>query len=110
MGHFLTKLEDNGIISCIPGKTRMVISLLFMKGMMVMTEKRIQFRDSDDVETFVKAAGQCDFDIDILYDHIYIDAKSFLGVLGLGLRKELTVKYFGENVKFENVLKNYAVA
>ncbi len=42
--------------------------------------------------------------------HIYIDAKSILGVLGLGLRKELTVKYFGENAKFENTLKNYAVA
>ena len=75
-----------------------------------MTEKRVKFQNPEDVEDFVKAAGQCDFEIDILYDHIYIDAKSFLGVLGLGLRKDLTVKYFGENAKFEKMLKNYAVA
>lgn len=75
-----------------------------------MTEKRIRFTDSEDVETFVNAAGECDFEIDILYDHIYVDAKSFLGVLGLGLRRDLTVKYFGENAKFEDTLKNYAVA
>lgn len=81
-----------------------------MKGMKVMTEKRVWFKDSEEVENFVSAAGQCDFEIDSLCDHIYIDAKSILGVLGLGLRKELTVKYFGENAKFENTLKNYAVA
>ncbi len=75
-----------------------------------MTEKRVRFRDSEDVENFVNAAGQCDFDIDILYDHIYVDAKSFLGVIGLGFKKDLTVKYFGENDKFETMLKNYAVA
>ena len=75
-----------------------------------MVEKRVKFQNSEDVEDFVKAAGQCDFDIDILSDHIYIDAKSLLGVLGLGLRKELTVKYFGQNANFETMLKDYAVA
>ena len=52
--------------------------------MIIVTEKRVWFRNSEDVENFVNAAGQCDFDIDILSDHIYIDAKSLLGVLGLG--------------------------
>ena len=75
-----------------------------------MTERKVRFKDSEEVENFVNAAGQCDFEIDILSDHIYIDAKSFLGVLGLGLRKDLTVQYFGENAKFEKMLKNYAVA
>ena len=75
-----------------------------------MTEKRVSFKDSEDVENFVNAAGQCDFDIDILYDHIYVDAKSFLGVIGLGFKKELTVKYFGKNDIFETMLQNYAVA
>lgn len=75
-----------------------------------MTEKKVRFQSSEDVENFVNAAGKCDFEIDIQYDHIYIDAKSFLGVLGLGFRRELTVKYFGENAQFENTLANYAVA
>lgn len=75
-----------------------------------MREQKVKFKNSEDVENFVNVAGQCDFEIDITYDHIYIDAKSFLGVLGLGLRKELKVQYFGENAKFESMLKNYAVA
>lgn len=75
-----------------------------------MTKKTVLFRNSEDVEEFVRAAEQCDFEIDILYDHIYIDAKSILGVLGLGLRKNLTVQYFGENPAFEKKLKDYAVA
>lgn len=75
-----------------------------------MKEKKVKFQNSEEVEDFVKAAGQCDFEIDILYDHIYIDAKSFLGVLGLGLRKNLTVQYVGENAGFENMLENFAVA
>ena len=75
-----------------------------------MVERKVRFKDSEEVENFVNAAGQCDFEIDILSDHIYIDAKSFLGVLGLGFKKELTVKYFGEDAKFESMLDNYAVA
>lgn len=75
-----------------------------------MIEKRVQFTNTEDVEDFVRTAGQCDFDIDILYQHVYIDAKSFLGVLSLGFSKELTVKYFGQNANFEKMLRNYAVA
>ncbi len=75
-----------------------------------MVERKVRFKDSEEVENFVNAAGQCDFEIDILSDHIYIDAKSFLGVLGLGFKKDLTVKYFGEDAKFESMLDNYAVA
>lgn len=84
--------------------------MYFVKGMIVMIKKTVQFKNSEDVEEFVKAAGQCDFEIDILCDHIYIDAKSILGVLGLGLRKDLTVQYFGENPVFEKALNDYAVA
>lgn len=73
-------------------------------------ETKVQFTNTDDVEEFVKAAGQCDFDIDISYQHAYIDAKSFLGILSLGLSRELTVKYFGQNANFENMLKNYKLA
>ncbi len=75
-----------------------------------MTEKRIQFENTAEVAEFVKTAGQCDFDIDILYQHVCVDAKSLLGMLGLGLSKELTVQYFGENATFEKMLMNYAVA
>ena len=70
-----------------------------------MTEKRVWFKDSEEVENFVSAAGQCDFEIDIFYNRIIIDAKSILGVLSLDLTRVLTVEYDGENKEFEAFLE-----
>ena len=81
--------------------------------MSVMVEKRIKLTELDDVKEFVRAASQCDFDIDVSdvsYNRVVIDAKSILGVLSLGLSKALTVKYGGNNLQFENVLSKYATA
>ena len=64
----------------------------------------------EEVKEFVHAAEKCDFDIDVFYNRIIIDAKSMLGVLSLDLSRELTVKYGGKNNTFENVLCKYACA
>lgn len=74
-----------------------------------MKEKKIRLMATEDVQEFVNAAERCEFDIDVLHERVMIDAKSLLGVLGLGLSKELTVKYWGDNSAFENVMKKYAV-
>lgn len=58
---------------------------------------------------FVAAATQCDFDIDVYYNRVVIDAKSILGVLSLDLRNVLTVQYDGENEAFEAFLEKMAV-
>lgn len=73
-----------------------------------MSEKRIKLVATEDVQEFVKAAGKCDFDINVMYQRAMVDAKSFLGVLSLGLSKELTLRYWGENPVFENVVQKYA--
>ncbi len=75
-----------------------------------MNEKIIKLADADEVCDFVSAAGKCDFDVDISDQRMVIDAKSILGVMGLGIEKELTVKYGGEDLSFENVLNKYTVA
>ena len=64
----------------------------------------------DEVQHFVDITSRCDFDIDISYNRVIIDAKSFLGVLSLDLNRELTVKYGGHDMNFENVLSKYATA
>ncbi|MEZ3502231.1 MAG: HPr family phosphocarrier protein [Lachnospiraceae bacterium] len=64
----------------------------------------------DDVIDFVKAATECDFDIDLNYNRILIDAKSILGVMGMDLNNILTVRCYGESLQFENFLQKYAVA
>lgn len=78
--------------------------------MLERTEKRIKLTEMEDVKEFVQAAGNCDFDVDISYNRVIIDAKSMLGVLSLDLTRELTVKYGGNNMQFENVLNKYATA
>ena len=75
-----------------------------------MNEKVIKLADVEEVCDFVRAAGMCDFDIDISDQRMVIDAKSILGVMGLGIKKELTVKYGGDDITFENVLNKYTVA
>ena len=41
-----------------------------------MNEKKIKLMATEEVQEFVKAAGDCDFDIDILYQRMIVDAKS----------------------------------
>ncbi len=81
-----------------------------MMTMVERTEKKIRLNELEEVKEFVHAAGKCDFDIDVSYNRIIIDAKSMLGVLSLDLTRELTVKYGGKDLQFENVLSKYTVA
>ena len=73
-----------------------------------MQERTIKLSQIQDVKDFVSAAGRCDFDIDIFYNRITIDAKSILGILSLDHRKVLTVMFDGFNEKFSGVLAKYA--
>ena len=75
-----------------------------------MNEKVIKLADAEEVCDVVRAAGRCDFDIDITDQSAVIDAKSILGVMGFGMQKRLIVTYGGEDVRFEDVLRKYAVA
>ena len=70
-----------------------------------MKQKRIFLGTIEDAKEFVAAASKCDFDIDIFYNRIIIDAKSILGVLSLDLTRVLTVEYSGENEDFEKLLE-----
>ena len=54
-----------------------------------MIERKIRLSDTEEVKEFVRAAGKCDFDIDVCYNRAVIDAKSLLGMLYLGLSKDL---------------------
>ena len=65
------------------------------------------------VQEFVHAAELCDFDVDIAndgYGRYVVDAKSFLGVMGLDLGGCLVVSYNGYDERFENYLNSKRVA
>ena len=62
-----------------------------------MTEKIIRLKEIQDVHEFVRLADACDFDVNIGYDRISIDAKSIVGVMGLDLGRPLRVDFDGES-------------
>lgn len=80
-----------------------------VKGVVFMESVEIKLQAPEDVKELVAAAEKCDFDIDIVYQRIIVDAKSFLGVLSMGLEKSLTVSCHGYNKEFCNTLKKYSV-
>ena len=62
-----------------------------------MTERIIRLKEIQDVHEFVRLADACDFDVNIGYGRISIDAKSIVGVMGLDLGRPLRVDYNGES-------------
>ncbi|MDD3659659.1 MAG: HPr family phosphocarrier protein [Lachnospiraceae bacterium] len=74
-----------------------------------MFERKIKL-NPEDVKGFVAAAAKCDFDVDVTYNRVVIDAKSILGVLGMDLSRVLTVRCFGYDQDFDRTLKAYALA
>ena len=79
-----------------------------MKEVFVMRERKIKL-NPEQAEEFVSASSKCDFDIDIFYNRVIIDAKSILGVLGLDFNRELTVQYAGYDNNFERTMDKFAV-
>lgn len=73
-----------------------------------MRERKIKLQPEQATE-FVAASSKCDFDIDVFYNRVVIDAKSILGVLGLDFNKELTVQYAGYDNNFESFINQFAV-
>ena len=71
-------------------------------------QRRIMLPTVADAKEFVSVASKCDFDIDVFYNRVIIDAKSILVVLSLDLTRVLTVSYSGENQEFEEFLDEKA--
>lgn len=75
-----------------------------------MVERQIKLTTNEDVKEFVNQASKCDFDIDVFYNRVVIDAKSILGVLSMDLTKVLTVRCNGHDERFDEFLNKFAVA
>ena len=76
--------------------------------MIIMEEKRIKLTSVAAAKDFVIRASKCDFDIDVYYNRVIIDAKSLLGVLSLDLTRVLTVCMHGEDEEFSSYLEELA--
>ena len=75
-----------------------------------MVEKKIQLKAFSEVKEFVKAAEKCEYDVDVFYNRVVVDAKSILGVMSMDLTRPLTVKYHVEDQDcFEQTLNKFAM-
>ena len=75
-----------------------------------MLEKKIQLKAFSDVKEFVKAAEKCEYDVDVFYNRVVVDAKSILGVMSMDLTRPLTVKYHVEDKDcYEQTLNKFAM-
>ena len=72
--------------------------------------KKFRINSANDVEEFVKIASGFDFDIDLVSGTVYLDAKSLLGVLSMGLKRELNVITMVEDQQFASAIKKFSVA
>ena len=82
--------------------------MIHLEGGASMSEKHIRL-SPDTVITFVKKSQQCDFNIDVTYDRIEVDAKSLLGMLSLDFTKIMNVRYYGSNEDLEGYMNELAV-
>ena len=74
---------------------------------MTTANKTIKINDIEAAKKSVSAAVRCPFDIDIVSKgKIFIDAKSILGVLSLGIEEPLELKYEGYDENFESIVSS----
>ena len=74
-------------------------------------KSKIILKTPHDVEEFVNAAAKCDGEVDLTRGVVFIDGKSLLGVMTMGLERELEVRVTGAPAdKFKQVVKKFAVA
>lgn len=73
---------------------------------------KILLQNTEDAEEFVRAASQCGGDIDLHSGVVYIDGKSLLGVLAMGVKREMDVHVSEQqaNAGFFNAVKKFVVA
>ena len=71
--------------------------------------KLIKLNALEDAQEFVTTASEFDFDIDMRFNKVIIDAKSFLGVLSL-LSYPVMIFSQGRNSEFDKLLEKYAIA
>ena len=54
-------------------------------------ELKVMLKNEKDVQEFVQAATVCPEAIDLKSGAIYLDAKSLLGVMSMGMKREMQV-------------------
>lgn len=88
----------------------MVITILVQRKGVDRMETRIKLQTPQDVQEFVNAAAKVECDVNLKGGVVFIDGKSFLGVMTMGLMRELVVHTNEVDKNFNKSIKKFAVA
>lgn len=99
----LKKIDAIKWLNCF-GKLFVVIGV-------ILKMFKIRLENTNDAEEFVKAASKCGGDVDLHSGVVYIDGKSLLGVLAMGIKRELNVSLNNqEDSVLMNAVQKFVVA
>lgn len=75
-----------------------------------MSQRTIIFSRPEDVLNFVRTAEKYPYDMDLESGRAVVDAKSLLGLMNLGLNKEIELKVYDENCQdlFDEISEYFA--
>ena len=73
-------------------------------------ELKEMLKNEKDVQEFVQAATVCPEAIDLKSGAIYLDAKSLLGVMSMGMKREMQVLCSNYDPVFVQSVRKFAVA
>ena len=65
---------------------------------------KIKLNSPEDVANFSKIINQCSFDVDIVSQHTYVDAKSVLGLYSINLREPVTLDAHGDDAECADLM------
>ena len=67
-----------------------------LKGVKAVFTREIHL-SRETVQDFVSEASKCDFDVDLGYNRIVVDAKSIMGIFSLDLSKPIDLNIHADN-------------
>ncbi len=72
---------------------------------------KIRLENTKEAEEFVRAASQCGGDVDLHSGVVYIDGKSLLGVLAMGIKRDMFVSLNNPaDINLKNEIEKFVVA
>lgn len=66
------------------------------------------FSSVEEMAAFVSRAEACEFDVDICCDHFVIDGKSLMGVMNIGLGRQVEIVCHDSEFSPENLVGSVA--
>ena len=83
-----------------------------LKGVKAVFTREIHL-SRETVQDFVSEASKCDFDVDLGYNRIVVDAKSIMGIFSIDLTRTLCLKVHSDNAdeceEIKDMIKRFIV-